>query len=527
MKKFAAILTSIILILSLLAACGDSGSGDGDGGGDAKGQTLVIHHWGDPLTMNPDTTGDDYNYIPAQNIYNRMVKLDYNMDIIPDLARSWDVSEDGKTITFHLAEGVKWHDGEPFTSADVEYTFETLAKDESLVAHSFYTDITDVSCPDDTTAVFTLANPNTALIGYMGWYGCFVMPKHIFDNGEPWADNTASSEPIGTGPFKFESFKPGASIELVKNPDYWEGAPKLDRLIFKIIPDPATAAQALRTGEIDFMEITPYNEVEALEAEGFQSALCAFPSPMYLLFNFRDDYSTPLAVRQAIALCVNREDINNKVFGGSRLPEYNFYPSLIDWASNSDAAAPQYNIEEAVNVLEAAGYTKDADGYYVRGLQIECYTDDNAPDVSKLIADACDQAGIEVKVNAQEYLAWDQTVNELSGAPGTFSIALMGGFQGPDPSALINRVGSGGASNLGKYSSAEIDSLLSESKILSDQDERKDRFYQIQQIMSEDLPIIPIVSFTEYNTYAANLKGVPKDSVGKSAGMEFTYAYFE
>ncbi|MDR0356774.1 MAG: ABC transporter substrate-binding protein, partial [Clostridiales Family XIII bacterium] len=321
MKKKISILISIFLVLSLMAACGNGGDSGDEGNAGGGEQTLVVHHWGDPLTFNPDTTGDDYNYVPAQNIFNRMVKLNFDAQIVPDLAQSWDVSEDGKTITFHLVEGAVWHDGEPFTSADVEYTFETLAQDESLVAHGFFTEITDVECPDDNTAVFKLSTPNTALIGYMGWYGSFVMPKHLFDNGQPWADNPASLEPIGTGPFMFEKFEAGSAIELVKNPDYWGGEPGVDRLVFKIIPDESTAAQALKTGEIDFMEITPYNEVPSLESEGFQSTLQTFPSPMYLVFNFRDGYETPLAVRQALALCVDREDINNKVFGGSRLPE--------------------------------------------------------------------------------------------------------------------------------------------------------------------------------------------------------------
>ncbi|MDR0357612.1 MAG: ABC transporter substrate-binding protein, partial [Clostridiales Family XIII bacterium] len=186
-----------------------------------------------------------------------------------------------------------------------------------------------------------------------------------------------------------------------------------------------------------------------------------------------------------------------------------------------------YNVEEAIKVLEDAGYKKDGDGYYVRGLQIECYTDDKAPDVCTLVADAAKEAGIEVTVNAQEYLAFDQTVNELSGAPGTFSMALMGGYQGPDPAAMSNRIGSAGASNIGKYSNAEVDELLAESRILSDQSERQSLFYQVQQIMHDELPTIPIVCFTEYNVSAGNLKGLPKDNKDKCAVGEFTYAYFE
>lgn len=543
MKKALALILTVLMLTSLLAACQDSVSGtDGPGttnnaGGTQspegtqppvsdKEQVAVVRLAGDPATLNPNTSGDDFNYAAAQNIYNRLVKLDASKQIIPDLARSWETSEDGLQITFHLAENVKWHDGEPFSSEDVKYTFETIATNADLIANYLLRNVDHIECPDANTAVFFMKQPDVGLIGYLGWYGTFVLPKHIFDNGQPWSENPASETPVGTGPFKFVSYTPSVSIDLERNEEYWETEVKLERLIFKIIPEVTTAVQALRTGEIDFLEAAPNTDVAGLEAEGFKSALSIYPSPMYILFNFRAGYETPLEVRQALALCINRADINNKVFADVRKPEYNFYPSIVEWASNSDAAAPEYDIQAAIATLEAAGYTKDADGYYVRGLQLEVYSLDNAPDVGRLISAACKEAGIELTVNAQEYLAWDQTVNELSGAPGTFSMALMGGFQGPDPSALANRIGTDGTSNLGKYSNAEIDQLLSEANANSDQAYRQERYFRVQQIMHDEMAIIPIISYAEYVMFAPDLINPPTNNTGVGSWGEFTFSYF-
>jgi len=540
MKKTLALILAVLMAASLLAACEGNvaettGVPDKTGAPDtatqppvpAEEQIVVVRSFGDPLTLNPNTTGDDFNYAVAQNVYNRLVKLDASKQIIPDLARTWETSDDGLRITFHLAENVYWHDGEKFTSEDVKYTFETIAADSSLIANYLLRNLDHVECPDENTAVFVMKTPDMGILGYCGWYGTFVLPKHLFDNGQPWSENPASESPVGTGPFKFVSYAPAVSIDLAKNENYWETDVQLDKLIFKIIPDNTTALQALRTGEIDYSEAVPNTDVASLEAEGYQAVLNVYPSPMYILFNFREGYETPLAVRQALAYCVNRADINNKVFAGVRSPEYNFYPSIIEWASNSAAAAPDYDIQAAVAALEAAGYTKDADGYYVRGLQIEVYNLDNAPDVAKLISAACKEAGIELTVNAQEYLAWDQTVNELSGAPGTFCMALMGGFQGPDPSALASRIGSEGMSNLGKYSNAEIDQLLAEANANGDQTYRQERYFRVQQIMHDEMAIIPIISYAEYVCFPSNLVGVPCLNAGVGSWGEFTFAHFE
>ena len=550
MKRKLSFLLAAMMILAVLSACGGGGTttttaGDAttaaaagtsaattaaaattvpaNDSNMADNQVLVVRLAGDPMTFQPNTIGDDFAYGPVQNIYNRLVKLDASKQIIPDLARTWETSADGLHITFHLAENVVWHDGTPFTSADVKYTFDTIRTTSEYFASFYMENVASIDCPDDNTVIFNMSEPDVAVIGYLGWYGTFILPQHLFDNGQGWDDNPVSEKPIGTGPFKFEKYTPTVSIELVKNENYWDCDVILDKVIYQLIPDDATSVQALRTGEIDMMEGAPVSEGEALKAEGFNVEVNVYPSPYYFYFNWRNGKETPDAVRQAIALCINREDINAKVFGNVREPEYNFYPSVVEWASSDAAKAPDYNIEAAIQVLEDAGLTKDANGFYY-SLQVECYSVDGAPDVCTLISAECKKAGINLTVNAQEYLAWNNTVDRYSG-PGTFDMSMSGGFQGPDPAALSNRVGTDGASNGGYYSNPEIDALFKEALTNSDQAYRQERYFKIQEMLRDDLAIIPIISYAGYDVSGGNIVNTPLQCVGITGWAEYSRTY--
>lgn len=326
-RKLLCMSLIVVLIASLLAGCGNGDnapSEDGKGGKPEGDKVMIVRATGDPMTFNPDTIPDDYAYSIVQNIFNRLVKLDASKQIIPDLATDWDVSEDGKTITFNLRDDAKWHDGEKVTSKDVKYTFDTIKENESYYMSSRLAIVDSIETPDEYTVVFNMNRPDVSFIADLGWYGTFILPEHIFNNGQPWEDNPASKEPIGSGPFKFEDFKQGESITLVANPDYHEGAPKLDKIIFSIIPDDATAVEALLNGDIDVLDSVPAANVKELEAnENIRLALNEYPSPMRIIFNLNEEILQDVNVRRAIATAIDREEISQKVFNGIQKPEYN------------------------------------------------------------------------------------------------------------------------------------------------------------------------------------------------------------
>ena len=540
-KKLIALLLASLMIFALAAGCSNDTATTGDEGqtnsentanqgqegttnegstSEGGNKTLIVRAGGDPQSFNPDLTGDDNLYPIAQNIYNRLCKLDINKGTpIPDLAESWEFSEDGLTLTFHLREGVKWHDGEDFTAEDVVYTFETIKNNASYHLSANLQGVESFEAPDDYTVVFNLSQPDVSIVGYVGWYASFIMPEHIYNNGQPWEENEHNMNPIGTGPFKFDSYEPGVATTLVKNAEYWETEPQVDRLIYQIIPDATTAVQALVNGEIDYLENIPDAEYATLSTyDTLRLMPNVYPSPYYIAFNFNEPVVQDVAVRQAVAMCIDRESICEKVYAGNREPEYAFYPS-ISWASNQEDVAPSFDPAAAEQVLIDAGYTKDADGFYVT-LPFDCFEGSGLPDVAKLLQSDCAKAGINLEINVMEYNAW----NDKVAIQKNFVVEMQGGFQGPDPAALASRVGTNGSMNQSSYSNAEVDELFAQAVQISDQDQRAELYRQVQAILADELPIVPIVQFISYDACGANITNTPNDGAGKWGWAEWTFA---
>ncbi len=326
-------------------------------GGDG---TLIVTVGGDPLTFNPNFQVDDNAFVPACNIYNTLVTLDSSYAILPELAKSWETSEDGLTITFTLVDNATWHDGQPVTSTDVKYTFDTIiANDKRRRRSSFFSSVASIDAPDATTLVLNMKQPSASLISFLGWYGTFILPAHIYD-GTDWTTNPANQNPVGSGPFKFVSYSAGASIELEANLDYWGEGPFVDRLVLSIIPDSNTALQSLLNGETDVLTVTPpRSQIATLEqTDGIAVATLPIPSFYYVQMNVNREYTSNLEVRRAISLAINRQQIVDVALGGYSAVATTFYPTEIPWAANTDpdAAVPQYDPEAAKAALDAAGF---------------------------------------------------------------------------------------------------------------------------------------------------------------------------
>ena len=528
MKKLLALILATATLLALLSGCGQKDStgdgGNGDNDGVKSGGTVIAQIYGDVMTFNPDILSDDNLYHAAENMYNKLVKLDANCNIIPDLAESWDYSDDGYDLTFHLKKNAKWHDGEPVTAADVKYTFETIKANTAYPLCATMAEVDSIEAVDDHTAVFHMNTVDMGFVANLSWYACYVLPQHIYDNGQDWSENDATiSNPIGSGAFKFSDYKMGESLTLVANPDYHDGAPTISKIVYSIVPEEATAMQALLNGELDYTLSTPFASVEQLKSsESVRLALNALPSPQRLVFNFNNETLADPAVRTAIAYCIDREDISAKAYGGIYPPEYSAYPSM-SWAANKEDIYPSCDVAKAESILQEAGYTKDADGYYIRGLTIDTFEVPGNPDTAKLIADNCKKAGIEVSVQVYEYNSWSQKVE----IEKDFSIELQGGFMGPDPATMINKVGTGGWANVGDYSNARIDELLALGNAEASEDARKVYYDEMQAIIVEDLPYINIVEYASYMGINAKLQNTPTEGAGQWGWEEWSHAYFE
>ncbi len=500
-------------------------AGEEDASDIQAGGTLVVRSIGDPMSFNPDLYPDDNYYPISQNLFHRLCKMDASKTVIPDLATDWEWSDDALTLTFHLQEGVKWSDGEDVTSEDVKYTFDTMKDVETscYFSSTVQTYVDNIETPDDYTVVFNLKEANVSFVPLLGWYGTFIVPEHVFNNGQSWAENEATTTaPVTSGNFKFNEFKAGEYTSIVKS-EYAAVEPYLDEVVFSIVADESTAVQAFKNGEIDFYEAIPTAYQDELLADpSVEMKTNEYPSPMRIIFNFNNETLADQAVRTAISLCINRDEISTKLYNGLLEPEYSMYPSLLEWCANTEDVPGSYDIEAAKAVLEEAGYEADADGYYVKGLTITAFEGSGYPDAAKLISAAAAEAGIEIIVEVLEYNAWSDKVYTNK----AFDIELQGGFMGPDPSALVAKVGTGGSDNIGSYSNEEIDALLIAGGTTGDQAARAEAYKAAQAILAEELPMVPILTYACYDANGANVKNVPLDGIGQWGWAEWTYTYF-
>lgn len=512
MKKGIALLVSTMLLFGVLAGCGDTATTstastttttETTNGEPKQGGTLVVGLGGDPIGFNPNSGSDDYGLGPHSNIFNALFNLTMDMEITPDLARTWEFSEDGLTLTIHLAENVKWHDGEPFTSEDVKWTYETIIN-EAGSASSNLSAIETIECPDDNTVVFNLNRSDASLLGFMSWYGIFIMPKHIYE-GTDWLTNPANQSPIGTGPFKFESWQSGVSIKLVANEDYWGDGPYLDELIYQIIPDSETEYQAWQNGEIDIM----FSNIPGVDFnkydndENFTTQFNLYPNRTYFTFNMADGKTfSDARLREAFNLALDREQIySTGLKGNGAVAEYYISP-LFEWALNEDAKIPAQDIDAVHALLEEAGYTADANGIYM-SVTIDTFSGFES---SLVVAQSnLKDAGIDLVINNLEYSAWVEKVKDNR----DFDVTLLAGYQGPDIGAIGHRVRTDGGNNIASYSNPRVDELLLLGSESTDLKTRAPYYQELQEILAEDLPLVFLNENGSKTVIPSFIKGYP------------------
>ncbi len=521
MKKLLSMLLVVVMFLSVnaLTVKVDVAAEEEE---PVYGGPLIIRASGDPMSFCPSAAPDDNGYPIYQNMFNRLTKLDASKQPIPDAAESWEISEDALTITFHLKDNMKWWDGEALDAEDVKYTFDHIKEDETTFFHTSMSIVDEIEIVDPLTVAFHMNEADVSFVARIGWYATFIMPEHIYNNGEAWLDNDAAKNPVGSGPFMLEEHRQGEYTTLVKNPDYHDGEPYLDKIIYSIIPDDTTAVQALINGEVDMLEVVPSSSVnQLLNDPNFRMDLNPYPSPWRYIFNLEAEEVSDLAVRQAIALCVDREEASQKVTNGIMPPEWSAYPQMIEWAANTEDIYPDVDIEKARQILEDAGYEVDADGYYVRGITLDVFEGDLV-DMARLLVANAKKAGIEIELIVSEYNAWSEKVYR----GGDWIMEAQGGFMGPDPAALVTRFGSESSSNYASYNNPEFDELCAKAAAEPDQEKRGDLYKEAQALLVRDLPGINVLAYENYEAADARLRNLPIEGEGKWGWAELTFTYF-
>lgn len=482
--------------------------------------TLVVEQAGDPISFNPNNTVDDNLYLgPAFNLYSMLVCLSQNYDVIPDLATSWETSEDGLQTTFHLVQNAKWHDGEPVTSADVKWTYEKIVSTEGAPGRDNLAVLDHVETPDDYTAVFVFKQPSSQFMGFLAWYATFVLPKHIYD-GTDWSTNPANQNPIGSGPFKFVEYASADHITIEANPDYYGEGPYFDRIVYRIIPDPGTLEQALLNDEIDYdaWGLVAADSIPSFEADDrFKVVHKVYPSVYYLTFNFGREITGNIKVRQAIGMALDRAVIIERGLSGAGDPVDTYYTPVIGWANNEEAKAPAFDPEGAKALLDEAGYPVKDDGYRFKLVFPYFAFGDAWRSTAQVIQAELRDIGIDTELVELEIAAWNTRVDEND----DYDISMLDGFFGPGPGNLRNRYGTGGGINYWHYSNEEVDKLLNEGDVAVDQATQAEKYKAIQALLAADVASIPLSAYAGAYVFRAELSGIPLpgDPAGEKVGF--------
>jgi len=484
-----------------------------------RGGTLVVAVVKDPSTLNPALTAGMDTHHTMHQVYEGLTELDGNMNPQPGLARSWEVSPDGLTITFRLAENARWHDGKPFTSKDVQFGLMGVAGKYNPMGRIVMANVRSIETPNDHTAVFRMKKVYGPLILAMAPFNCPIVPRHLYEGTDILKNPHNISNPVGTGPFKFKEWVKGDHITLVRNNDYYKpGFPYLDRIIFKTIRDATSRALAFEKGEVDLMpsgvcSVHDYQRLAKLpnvttsQTPGDQLVVL-------VAFNQHDNKIVAnLKVRQAIYHAIDRQFISDKVRYGLNPPLDSAIPRVYKSFHDPDVKKYEYNLAKANKLLDEAGYPRDAKG--IRFDPTLVYEHGQAygiPETAQILKPMLKKVGIDVKlVSMERPVMFEKAFKNYE-----FEMFLTSYGTKSDPAIGVSRTYHTKSilgkpfTNVARYSNPEVDRLFDEAAASMDVQKRARLYHKVQRILAEELPYIWLYSPGNMDTSIAKstFKGV-------------------
>lgn len=463
--------------------------------GAKRGGTIVVGVTTDPGNFNPGLTTASGTHAVADNLYNGLLQFNDKLEPQPSLAEKWTVSPDGKMYTFTLAKGVQWHDGKPFTSADVKFSFEKiLLQFHSRTKAGLENVLDGIDTPDDNTVVFRFKQPYAPLLRRLDVVEAPILPKHIYE-GTDIQQNPANLQPVGTGPFKFKEYVKGDHVTFVRNENYFkQGLPYADQVIFKIIPQAATAALALEQGEVDYItgvngpdiaRLQKNSDVVLVKAPAGPGGSFCIDTP---IFNLRKAPFDKLEVRQAFAYGINRQQILDQVQFGQGRVATGPIASTMSWAYNPNVMKYPYDPAKAEELLDKAGYPKGADG---KRLKVVFVHATGFARTAEVVRENMGRVGVEVELATLEVNA----ANDRMFTKNDFDLGIGSYCNGPDPEIGVTRAYVSSNikqgvpfSNGAAYRNPRVDELFAQAASTVDTAQRAKLYAEIQDILVKDLP---------------------------------------
>ena len=491
-----------------------------------RGGTVVAAIVSDPGHLNPAITTSGATHAASELLYNGLLGRDERGEPVPELAESWQIEQGGTVYRFRLRDGVRWHDGAPFTAADVKFTFEeVLVKYHARTRASMGAVLAGIEAPDDRTVVFRFKQPYAPLLYQLDATEAPIVARHVYQGTDPQT-NPANSNPIGTGPFKLVSYTKGTEIRLVRNPTYFKaGLPHLDGLVMRIIPDLAVQVLALENGEVDFLWELPGPQQARLKGDPrFRTARTGYHPGgsnciMTMSFNLERPILKELRVRQAVAHALDRQAFLTQILFGDGKVAAAPISSEIPWAHAAGLALPRPDRAEAEKLLDGAGWKKEGEGpRTARGvpgvadgtrLSIEFLHFPTFTKYGELVRQQLGAVGIGVVLKPLEPAVFAPTVFK----DRNFDSNVISYCNGPDPEIGVRRmyhssqIGPAPFTNAAAYRNARVDALFDEASRTVERDKRTRLYRQIQELVVQELPYFWLVETVSTRAWAARCAG--------------------
>lgn len=493
-RKIAAVIALLCLGAVVLTGCGGSSSGSGSGT-DGEGISIYVGETIFDSSLDPVKGAFSYGY-PVIN--NALTKVTPESTYAGDLALDWEVSSDALTYTFHLREGVTFHDGSDFTAEDVVFTYNTVKENQGGNDSVDLSRMASVEATDDHTVVFTLTEPYSSFLDQTACLG--IVPSDGYDS------RTFDTMPIGTGPWKVIQYDTAQKMILGANEDYYGGAPSIEQVTILDMEEDAAIASA-RSGELDLAMVSPNyvnEEIDGMHIENLETmdvrqiSLPVTPQESYRTesgdtVTVGNDVTSDRAVREALSIGIDRQTIIDNALNGIGKPAEGFTDNL-EWGNT--ASYEDNRKDEARALLEAAGWEEGKDDIYEKdGLRCEFTVyapsgDTARYQLAQAVAEEAEKIGIKIDV---DQATWDELDTEA------FTSGVVWGWGQYDPVVLRNLFYSGaftgtGTANTVRYSNAEADRLIEAALDANSREASVEAWKQVQSVTADDYAYLYIVN---------------------------------
>lgn len=441
-------------------------------------------------------------------IFDALVKKDEHYNLRPWLATSWEQT-DPLTLVIHLRDGVRFHDGRLLEAEDAAWTIRSMIDGTLITAKAgAFSSVDHVEVRDRLTLVVHLKHPDAGLL--------FNMSDGLFGVVPRGSGRDFGLHPIGSGPFRFVSQVQDKEVVVARNPDYWAGAPKIAGVRFNVIPDAITSALELRKGSADLASnVLTFDMLHALESapnlkiESGESSVV-----IYTNFNVNDSVLRDRRVRQAIACAMNRQAIVDAIWRGQARLADTMLPSG-HWAAAGDGKMAQYrhDVTRAKKLLDEAGFHAGPDGVRLR-ITLKTSTDETTRLMAVVLQQQLREAGIRLEIRSAEFGTFYSDVTR--GAFQMYALRWIGSNEDPDifRYTYASRSFPPKGANRGRYSNPRVDALLTSAAGETDQNKRRAEYIEVQKILADDLPGIPLWYPNNEVVHSRRIEGVKPEGSG-------------